>query len=80
MKNNTTKLKKIKINRFRGLKGVTIEFGDRITLICGKNGTSKSTILGIIAQIFSFSTDYTENPMNKNNLKKYKTLLDKPYE
>lgn len=80
MKNNATKLKKIKINRFRGLKGVTIEFGDRITLICGKNGTSKSTILGIIAQIFSFSTDYTENPVNKNNLKKYKTLLDKPYE
>lgn len=75
-----TKVEKIAINQFRGLKDVTIEFGDRITLICGKNGTSKSTILGIIAQIFSFSTDYTENPIKRNNLKIYKTLLDKSYE
>lgn len=36
--------------------------------------------LGIIAQIFSFSTDYTENPIKRNNLKVYKTLLDKSYE
>lgn len=75
-----TKVEKIEINQFRGLKGVPIEFGNRITLICGKNGTSKSTILGILAQIFSFSTDYTENPIKRNNLKVYKTLLDKSYE
>lgn len=40
------------------MKGVDIEFGDHITLICGKNGTSKSSILGISAQMFSFDKNY----------------------
>ena len=56
-----TQLKKIIINKFRGLKDVEIEFGNYVTVICGKNGTSKSTILGIAAQIFSFETDHQEN-------------------
>jgi len=54
-----TKLKKLHIEKFRALIGVDIEFGDHITVVCGKNGTSKSSILGIAAQIFSFDTDYT---------------------
>lgn len=53
-----TKLKKITINKFRALNNVEVEFGDYITVICGKNGTSKSSILGIAAQIFSFTTNY----------------------
>jgi predicted ATPase len=53
-----TKLKKITIEKFRALNNVEIEFGDYITVICGKNGTSKSSILGIAAQIFSFEKDY----------------------
>ncbi|WP_279625175.1 AAA family ATPase [Listeria rocourtiae] len=65
--------------KFRGLEDVKIEFGDRITLICGKNGTSKSTILGIVAQIFSFTTDYSGSEPKKNELNKYKTLLGKSY-
>lgn len=74
-----TKLKKIEVVKFRGLKNVTVEFGDRITLICGKNGTSKSTILGIVAQIFSFSTDYSENNPDTGSLKEYKTLFGKQF-
>lgn len=35
-----------------------VEFGNHITVVCGKNGTSKSSILGIAAQIFSFDKDY----------------------
>lgn len=58
-KNAPTKITQIKINKFRGLNGITIDFGDRITLICGKNGTSKSSILGIAAQVFSFRKDYS---------------------
>lgn len=54
-----TRLKKITIEKFRALNGVEIEFGDYVTVICGKNGTSKSSILGIAAQIFSFEKDYT---------------------
>ncbi|WP_142971143.1 AAA family ATPase [Enterococcus faecium] len=75
-----TKIESMKINQFRGLKNVSIDFGNRVTLICGKNGTSKSTILGIIAQIFSFSTDYTTTPTEKNKLRAFKTLLGKNFE
>lgn len=65
----TTSLKKLHIKKFRALGDVEIEFGDNITVICGKNGTSKSSILGIAAQIFSFEKDYT-----KNQTLKYKTI------
>lgn len=53
-----TQLKKITIEKFRALNNVDIDFGDYITVICGKNGTSKSSILGIAAQIFSFEKNY----------------------
>jgi predicted ATPase len=53
-----TQLEKLKIENFRALQNVEVEFGDYITVICGKNGTSKSSILGIAAQIFSFEKDY----------------------
>ncbi|MBC1457850.1 AAA family ATPase [Listeria newyorkensis] len=79
MNKRATKLKDIHIKKFRGLEDVKMEFGDRITLICGKNGTSKSTILGIVAQIFSFTTDYSVSDPQKNELNKFKTLLGKPY-
>lgn len=54
-----TKLKKITIEKFRALNNVDVEFGDCLTVICGKNGTSKSSILGTAAQIFSFEKDYS---------------------
>ncbi len=57
----TTKIKKLTIRKFRALNNVEVEFGDRITVICGKNGTSKSSILGIAAQIFSFEKDYLKD-------------------
>jgi hypothetical protein len=56
-----TILKKLIIKKFRALKDVDIEFGTHVTVICGKNGTSKSSILGIAAQIFSFEKDYSKN-------------------
>lgn len=54
-----TQLKKLNIRKFRALNNVDIEFGTHVTVICGKNGTSKSSILGVAAQIFSFERDYT---------------------
>ena len=56
-----TQLKKLVIEAFRALNNVEIEFGDHITVVCGKNGTSKSSILGIAAQIFSFEKDYAKD-------------------
>lgn len=55
-----TRLKKLIIEKFRALNDVEVEFGDYITVVCGKNGTSKSSILGIAAQIFSFEKDYVK--------------------
>ncbi|HCY61968.1 MAG TPA: hypothetical protein DHV59_03860 [Oxalobacteraceae bacterium] len=56
-----TQLKILVIEKFRALNNVKIELGDHITVVCGKNGTSKSSILGIAAQIFSFETDYVKD-------------------
>ncbi|MEX8501477.1 MAG: ATP-dependent endonuclease [Leptothrix ochracea] len=56
-----TQLKKITIEKFRALNNVEIEFADYITVICGKNGTSKSSILGVAAQIFSFEKNYLKD-------------------
>lgn len=71
MKQNTlkTSLKKLSFKNFRSLKNLEIEFGTHITVICGKNGTSKSSILGIAAQIFSFEKDYI-----KDEPLKFKTI------
>lgn len=55
-----TQLKKLVIEKFRALNNVEVEFGDCVTVVCGKNGTSKSSILGIAAQIFSFEKDYVK--------------------
>lgn len=69
MARKSTRLKKITINNFRALKDISIEIGDNITVICGKNGTSKSSILGIAAQIFSFDKNHsTEEPISFNSL------------
>ena len=70
-----TKLAKIVIEKFRALSGVTVEFGDYITVICGKNGTSKSSILGIAAQIFSFEKDYVSGQL----LSEYKQISGKVF-
>ena len=56
-----THLKKLVFQKFRALNNVEVEFGDHITVVCGKNGTSKSSILGIAAQIFSFEKDYAKD-------------------
>lgn len=58
---NITKIKELWIEEFRGLKNISIPLGDRVTLICGKNGTSKSTILGILAQVLNFEKDYVND-------------------
>jgi len=61
IKTDITHVNKINITHFRGLKDLTVPLGKRITLLCGKNGTSKSSILGIAAQVFSFEKDYVKD-------------------
>jgi len=44
----------LKIGVFRRFQNITIPFGNHVTIIAGQNGTSKSTLLGMLAQPFSF--------------------------
>lgn len=78
MAGRSTELKSVTIKKFRGLKNIKVDFGKRITLICGKNGTSKSTILGIVAQVFSFRKDYSTLPAL--DLLSYRTLSGQRFE
>lgn len=55
-------IKKVEIEKFRALKNVEFELGNNLTAIAGKNGTLKTTILGIIGQPFSLENE--ENPMH----------------
>ncbi|HAV3471737.1 TPA: AAA family ATPase [Acinetobacter baumannii] len=59
MSRHITLVKSLNVIKFRALNDLKINFGERVTVICGKNGTAKSTILGLLAQIFSFEKDYT---------------------
>jgi len=52
--NDHVKIDKISIEQFRRFKNVEFEIVKNITLIAGQNGTSKSTLLGMLCQPFSF--------------------------
>ena len=47
----------IRIENFRSFKGKRIDLGNIITVVSGKNGTMKSTLLGLIAHPFSSPND-----------------------
>lgn len=64
-------IKGIEVSRFRAMYDLKFELGQLITVIAGQNGTSKSTILGMLGQPFglrnkqtifgkSFSTKFTD--------------------
>lgn len=68
-----TQVKSMHVENFRRLVDVPITVGSKITLIAGRNGTSKSTILGILAQIFSFEKNYKPDLLDGENLN-FKTV------
>lgn len=53
-------IKEIKIKDFRLIKELSFQPSKYINVISGKNGTGKSTILGMIAQGFSFNNKVIE--------------------
>lgn len=79
-----TFIKEMKINNFRSLKDVKIDLGTNLTMISGINAVGKSTILGLLAQICSFSYNYY--PDEKNGFQKvpvpenFKTVYGKSFE
>lgn len=60
------KIKEIQIKKFRNLSDIKIEFAPGLNGIAGQNGTSKTSLLGLVGHIFNFN-------------KKYKTLLGKSF-
>lgn len=48
---------RIHIAKFHGFKDVGFKLGSNITIIAGRNGTQKTTLLGIISQTFTLSKD-----------------------
>ncbi|EJY1256955.1 AAA family ATPase [Listeria monocytogenes] len=75
-----TQINSMNVKIFRNLEDVDISLGSRITLIAGRNGTSKSTILGILAQICSFEKNYKLNngQLEEEELK-YKTVYEQDF-
>lgn len=65
MVDRPNKITELRIKCFRGFENQKLALGDAVTVIFGKNGTSKSTLLGMIAQPFYFSskkqTKYTSD-------------------
>lgn len=56
------KITRIEIKKFRGIKEQKAEIGKLITFIVGRNGTQKSTLLGMLSQTFTLKRT---NPMSK---------------
>jgi len=85
-----TRVDCLKIDTFRRFRDITIPFGDHVTIIAGQNGTSKSTLLGMLAQPFSFgivrgrtagkpdASSYTDN-YHDIELHRFKDLAGKPF-
>lgn len=87
---STTRVVCLKINTFRRFSSIAIPFGNHITLVAGQNGTSKSTLLGMLAQPFSFGVvrgrtagkaDASRYTQNYHGLKlhEFKDLTGKPF-
>ncbi|MFZ3114670.1 MAG: AAA family ATPase [Syntrophales bacterium] len=52
--NKVIKVGGFEISEFRLFHAISLQFGPHVTLIAGQNGTAKSTLLGMLAQPFSF--------------------------
>ncbi len=78
------RITKLKIERFRRLDKQDIELGPHVTLIAGQNGTSKSTLLGLIAFPFNFKSDgdsvYSHHYKDMSrSLEEFQTINSKPF-
>ena len=72
--NNHIKIDKISIEQFRHFKDIEFKINKSITLIAGQNGTSKSTLLGMLCQPFSFGVPRgkaADSPDNSTYINNY---------
>lgn len=57
------KIRKLELKKFRHFQDTNIDFGNKLTVIAGQNGTGKSSILGWVAQL----CDYKGSQKRINN-------------
>ncbi|PCF46154.1 AAA family ATPase [Staphylococcus delphini] len=67
-------INKLHIEKFRELEDVYVNFGRKLTVISGRNGTGKSSLLGLVSQFLSFRNVNDRNDIN------YKTLFNEDFE
>jgi predicted ATP-binding protein involved in virulence len=75
----TTKLTKLKLDNVGGFKDFELNFHENLTILIGKNGAGKTTILRSIAFLFDMALDtlveFLNNPhFNKENFVRQKAL------
>jgi len=58
------KILKLHLETFRHFNDVNIEFGERITVISGQNGTGKSSVLGWVTPLSGMFINVT--PVERN--------------
>lgn len=88
--NKVIKVDGFEISNFRLFHDISLQFGSHVTLIAGQNGTAKSTLLGMLAQPFSFGvvrgttagdsdhSTYTDN-YHGYRLQEFRDLAGKPF-
>lgn len=82
-------IKKLDVEKFRGLKDFSLSITSPVNIIVGQNGTMKTTLLGILAQPFSTKTSSFAEETRIDGYKfgsqlsenfKFSKVLDKPGE
>lgn len=69
------------IEKFRDIEDTIFKLGKKLTFIAGNNGTSKTSLLGLVGQVFSFKERVFNKEKNRYvKVIKHRTLVGKPYE
>lgn len=69
-------IKELNVKNFRHIENQTIKFGNNLTVISGLNGTGKSTLLGLVGHLFS----YSYNKPDSREKYPYRTISGQPFE
>lgn len=75
------KIKSVFIEKFRDIENLKFKIGSKVTFIAGSNGTSKTSLLGLIAQPFSYKDRVYNAKLSKETSQiVHRTITNKPFE
>ncbi len=76
----TTKLTKLKLENIGGFKDFELNFHENLTVLIGRNGTGKTTILKSIALLFEMALEtlleFVNNPYSNQENRQAKKLAE----